>query len=126
MITFRYPPGRNSPRRRSEIRSASRRPSSDVARTFQGRTRASATAEARRAPGRERGRAFARVLGPDEDALREQLDLLERLLVEAVTEVDELLGEPDRERGVGRDRPCQLRGRAEVLARRDDLGDETE
>src|SRR5206468_3834630 len=89
-------------------------------------SRHSAAGEARRATLGCGERPFAHVVGPDEDALGEELHLEEGLLVGSVAEVDQLLREPDRERRVGGDLPGEPRGGGEMIARRHDLVHEAE
>ena len=48
------------------------------------------------------------------------------MLVEAVTEIDQLLRQPDRERRVRRDHGCEAGRRREVLAGRHDLAHQPE
>src|SRR5439155_1120303 len=97
------------------------RPSSEVARTFQEPTGSSAAGETWWTALGQRARPLARVLAAQEHALREELHGEEGVLVDVAAEIDQALGEPDRERGVGRDYLRQPRGGRHVLARRHDL-----
>src|SRR5262245_66045931 len=81
----------------------------------------SAAGEARWASLGEGPRALARVVGAQEDALREELHPEERVLIDVAAEFDEPFREPDRERRVRRDLLGEPRRRRDVLARRDDL-----
>src|SRR2546430_8672025 len=74
---------------------------------FQTPTTPSSSREARRAALGQCRHTLADVFTAEQDALREQLELLEGVLVEAVTEIDQLLRQPDRERRVRRDHGCE-------------------
>src|SRR2546430_5910216 len=88
---------------------------------FQTPTTPSSSREARRAALGQCRHTLADVFTAEQDALREQLELLEGVLVEAVTEIDQLLRQPDRERRVRRDHGCEAGRPREGLARRPDL-----
>src|SRR5580704_14930465 len=75
---------------------------------------ASAPLEVRIAALRQGRRAFAKIFGEQERALREHLELLECHLVQAVTFVDDPLRESDREWGVTRHLARELFGRGEM------------
>src|ERR687888_2204058 len=82
--------------------------------------------EARRSALGRRPRPLARVLAAHEDALGEELHGEEGVLVDVAAEIDQALGEPDRERGVLRDLLREPRGSGHVLTWRHHLVDETD